>query len=312
MTAATKVLIAKKEVVYGTDSVPTLAANGIVTRNFSAKPVESDTLNRNLDTRQYGAQPVAPTNERQTVSYEVELAGSGAAGTAPAWMELFEGCGFAPPLLTAAAKAEQRMALATSSQSSLSQRHYIGDQLRSMIGSRGTGSLDFTAGAYPFAALQFTGLLPTVQPFSVANPAAADVARWKRPLEVGTANTAILLDGFAARVRSLRVELGVGISVRNLIGNREVNRGNHESTGQLVIEAPSIAVKDYLTPRRNGATVALSLVHGTVAGSIVELASPRVQITDITESEEDNVLMWTMPLRLIAQDGGDDLVVTAR
>ena len=114
-----KVLAAKKEVTYATDAAPTLAANAIVTRNFSAKPVETDTLERNLDNRTFGAQPVAPANERQTISYEVELAGSGAAGTAAPWQELLEGCGFAPPVLTATIKAQQVMALAGTAQSSL-------------------------------------------------------------------------------------------------------------------------------------------------------------------------------------------------
>lgn len=312
MTDYVKTLLAKKEAVYATDAAPTPAANAVVTRNFSSKPVETDALNRNLDNRQYGAQPVAPTNERQTCSFEVELAGSGAAGTAPAWMELFEGCGFAPPTLTAATKAEQRMQLASLAQSSLTMVHAIGDQARRMVGARGTASLDFTAGAYPFASLQFTGLIPAANPFTVGAIAGADGTRWKQPVEVGVVQSFVYLAGFAAKVRSLRIDCGVQISVRNLIGDRYINRGNHEMTGQLVLEAPSLAVKDYLTPRRNGEAIALGLVHGTAPGSTIELSAPAVQLTDITESDEDGKLMWTMPLRFLVNAGGDELVVTAR
>ena len=312
MTDFVKVLAAKKEVTYGTDAAPTLAANAIVTRNFSAKPVETDTLERNLDNREFGAQPIAPTNERQTVSYQVELAGGGAVAAVPAWMELLEGCGFAPPVVTAAAKVEQRMQRASNAMSSLTQDHWIGDQKRKMVGARGTGTLDFTAGAYPFLGLSFTGLIPAAAPFGVSVPGAANVARWQEPLEVGLANTSILLDAFAAPVRSLTIDLGVGINVRNLVGARYVNRGNHQITGQLVIEAPSGADKDYLTRRRQGTPVPLALTHGVAAGRVVQLDAPRVQIVDITESEEDSKLMWTMPLRFVVQAGADDLVITTK
>lgn len=307
-----KVLAAKKEVTYGTDAVPTLAANAIVTRNFSAKPVETDTLERNLDNREYGAQPISPTNERQTVSYEVELAGGGPTRPPPPWMELLEGCGFAPPVVTATALVEQRMQRASSAMSSLTQYHWIGDQARRMVGARGTGSLNFTAGQYPFLAMQFTGLIPAASPFTVGVPGAATVARWQEPLEVNIANTSILLDAFAAPVRSLTLDLGVGVSVRNLVGARYVNRGNHAITGQLVIEAPSGADKDYLAKRRQGVPVPLALTHGVGAGRIIDVAAARVQIVDITESEEDSKLMWTMPLRLLVLAGADDLLVTTR
>ena len=101
------VVLAKKEGVYGADAAPTAAANGILTRNFQGKPVDVDQVNRNLDSGAYGARASKPSNERRTFSYEVEIAGSGAAGTAPAWMELLEGCGMAAPDLTAGTSAVQ-------------------------------------------------------------------------------------------------------------------------------------------------------------------------------------------------------------
>ena len=97
MTEAVKVLTAKKETVYGTDAAPTLAANAVVTRNFRASPLITDPLERNLDRGSFGATPIVATNRRQELSYELEIAGSGTAGTAPAWMEFLEACGMAPP-----------------------------------------------------------------------------------------------------------------------------------------------------------------------------------------------------------------------
>lgn len=110
MVDAVKVLFFKKEATYATDAAPTGAANAALTRNFTTKPVVVDRIQRNLDRPVRGSSKDAPSNERQTYGYELELAGSGAAGTAPAWMEHLEACGMAAPVLTANTSAVQRFA----------------------------------------------------------------------------------------------------------------------------------------------------------------------------------------------------------
>jgi len=311
MVDATKVLLAKKETTYGTDAAPTAAANAILTRNFSTKPVESDRLERNLDQRVFGARASAATNERRTMSYEVELAGSGTAGTAPAWMELLEACGMAAAVLSAGASAVQNFAAPGVAGTSLTQHDYMADQRRKTVGAVGTFSLDYTAGAYPFATLQFTGLIPTATPFDKSAPTAPVLTRWKRPQEVNVDNTTVSLDGYSAVTRSWRAEAGVDVALRNLVGSRYVRRGNHSMTSTLVIEAPDIAAKDYISRLRANDLVAFSLTHGLGAGNILNLASAKVQIADIAESEENDILMWTLSLIHTVDGGAADLTITA-
>jgi hypothetical protein len=312
MTDAVKVLMAKKEVTYATDSAPTLAANAILTSGFSAKPIEGDRLDRNLDARTYGATAALVTNERQTTSFQVEMAGSGAAGTAPAWMELLEACGMAPAVITAATKAEQRFALPTATPGSLTQHHWIGDQLRKSVGNRGNFSLNMTAGQYPRFSLNYIGLIPAATPFSVSTPGAATLTRWKDPLEVNNVNTALTLDGFAAVMRSLQIDANVPLVMRNLVGARYIRRGNHAASARLRIEAPSIATKDYITTLRTNARVPLLATHGVAAGTITEISAPKAQLLAIDETEEDGVQMWDLDLLLTIDAGQDDLILTAK
>jgi phosphoribosylpyrophosphate synthetase len=49
-----------------------------------------------------------------------------------------------------------------------------------------------------------------------------------------------------------------------------------------------------------------------VAGNILELKSDKVQITDITESNEDDTLMWTLAMTHTVEGGSADLTITAR
>lgn len=312
MVDVRRVVAAKPEAVYGTDIVPTLADDAIMTRNYSIVPLEVDQLQRNLDNRAYGATKGKPTNKRMRSSYEVELAGSGTAGTAPPWMKLLAACGMAAPVLVATTSATQKFAAAGAVPGSLSEYSWVDNQQRKMIGARGTYSLDFTAGQVPFANLQFTGLVPAASARVVSAPTGADFTDWQEPLEVNNANTILLLDGFAAVTRSLTIDAGVSVNLRNLIGARYVRRGNHSASGRLMIEAPSSATKDYLASLDDGALIPITLTHGTVAGNIIELSATKVQVTNITESAEDDILMFNMDLLFTTDGGADDLVITAK
>ena len=180
MVDTPRVIAAKIETTYGTDAAPTLAADAVLTRGFKITPVEVDQVQRNLDSAAYGATAGKPSNARVRSNYEVELTGSGVAGTAPKFMRLLQACGMAPPVLLAAASATQKFAKPGDAASSLSEYSWVGgDQRRKAIGQRGTFSLDATAGSTPFAALEMTGLIPTTTPRdkNVATP--ADFTGWQ-------------------------------------------------------------------------------------------------------------------------------------
>jgi len=304
--------LAKKEATYGVDSVPTAAANAALTRNLTVKPIATDRIDRNLDRPVRGRRKDAVSNQRQTVSYELEAAGSGAAGTAPAWMEHLEFCGMAVPTLTAATSAVQRFAALGTALSSGTLYTWNGNQKRVGLGARGTFSFDFTANAYPFFKIDLTALLPTANPVTDANPPAPDLTRWIDPVEVNTANTDFSLGGYSPVLKSITGDANANVKARNLVGANYIQRGNHGITGRIVIEATTIAQKNYFTNLQVGDEIAFTLTHGVDPGNIVELASTHLQVTDIEQSNEDDVLLMTISYGLNVGATNDDLVITAR
>ncbi|HEU4958964.1 MAG TPA: phage tail tube protein [Sphingomonas sp.] len=308
----TKILWRKKELVYGEDATPTAAANAALTRNFTTKPVVTDRIQRNLDRAVRGRAPDAPSNERQTFSYELELAGSGAAGTAAPWMEDLEACGMAAPVLTAETDAVQKFAAIGTALSSMTAYHWHGTMRRRAVGARGTFGWDVTAGQYPFVKLDMTGMLLLPTPIDSVAPAAPDLSRWQDPVEVNTDNTDFTLDGFALVLKSFTGDVNAEIAARNLVGARYIQRGNHAITGRIVGEVPDLGAKNYFDTLRSGAEIAVNLTHGTVAGNIVEFAGAHLQITDIDLSEENDVLMLTLSYGLNVGTTPDDLIITAK
>lgn len=137
-----RTLLAKIETVYGTDSAPTGAANAILCRNLDITPLEGQTVSRDLVRPFYGNSEQLPTSMYVKASFEVEMAGSGTAGVAPAWGPLLRACGFAETILAAAhtgtAQAGSttttiRLAAAASATNDI----YLGDPVRT---TGGTGS----------------------------------------------------------------------------------------------------------------------------------------------------------------------------
>ena len=314
MVDTTKVLFLKKEAVYGTDAAPTGLANARLTRNFTAKPVATDRVQRNLDKPVRGRTADAPSNARQTFGYELEVAGSGAAGAAPAWMEDLEMCGMAAPAIAAGASATQRFAAIGAPLSAATAYHWHGNQRRVGLGARATFSFDFTAGAYPFWKFDVTAMLPATADFGVSDAAPGQITldQWKDPVEINTANTDFVLDGYAANLRSLTGDANAEVKARNLVGANYVSRGNHGITGRLVIEAPAIGTKNYLRTLKNGSEVPLQLIHGITPGNIVQLDMAHVQLTDIELQEEDDVLMFACTYGANVGATNDDLVITSR
>jgi hypothetical protein len=308
-----KVILLKKEGVYGTDAAPTIAANAVLTRNFSREPLVVDKLERNLDLPTRGRVKTANSARRTTFSFEVEAAGSGAAGTAPGWMEILEACGMAAPTITAATRAEQRFAAEGAALSSLTEYDWLGDQRSRAFGCRGTFGFDFTAGQYGVFKFDMQGLVPASPVVdNTAVGGVPDLTRWKDPLEVTTANTAFTLDGHALVLKQFTAEANAEVKYRNLVGANYIQRGDHAMTGRIVGEAPLVGTKNYFTTLDVGAEVVVQLIHGVGAGKIVQVDASYLEILKIVRSVEDDKIMLDMTVGFNIRTGQDDLLITAK
>lgn len=94
-----KTLLAAVESVYGTAATLDGATNAIQTSQLTISPLEGDALGLNLDKPNFGADLGTLVGKHVMVTFRVPLAGSGTAGTAPAWGVLMKGCGHSQTLL---------------------------------------------------------------------------------------------------------------------------------------------------------------------------------------------------------------------
>jgi hypothetical protein len=89
-----RLILVETESTYGTDPAPD-GADALLVRDLNITPLQSDVVNRDLVRPYLGASEQLSANSRVEVTFSVELAGSGVAGTAPRFGRALQACGFA-------------------------------------------------------------------------------------------------------------------------------------------------------------------------------------------------------------------------
>lgn len=300
-------ILAKKEVSYGVDPTPTGAANAILARNFEFTPMETEEAERELIRSYFGNFQSMVVAYRARLQFEVELASSGAAGTAPPWGPLLQGCAFAETVNAAVSVVYNPI---TDSHSSITIYFQKDGVQHKMLGCRGNVEFRLNNKAIPVMAFTFTGLYST--PTDTAN-ATPTFTAWQTPKPVSYANTPTLtLFGQALVSTGITMNMNNTVVHRSLIGGEGVLITDRRPAGTIAFEAVPIATRNWLNDVKDSTLGVLSMIHGSVAGSIIEVGAPKAQVGTPTEPEEDGLIMNAFNLRANPNTGNDEFIVTAR
>ncbi len=286
-----KLLLAKEEVTYGVDPTPS-AANAMETMGMSMSRYEGDVQARELDRSVLGGNEGINTNPHTMSSFSIPLAGSGAAGTPPAYGVLLKACGMDETLngvidVSYQMPATQAGLAAADSVTFWDYRSQVGKAQKSS-GCRGKCSISMGKGELP--KIEFGDFLGSyTRPEALAQPSSIDWTGWKAEVPFTESNVPTLtLDGVAACTESFSVDIGQEVARRNLPGCNQTVLTGYTSTGNMTVVAPNIASKNWFEKleSHNGISkVPLALVLGTVAGLTVSIDCAEVQITNVSEGE---------------------------
>lgn len=89
-----KMILAKLESSYAADPTPSASANSILTKDLQIQTFQGNTVDLNYDRPHLGGDKSIYTGPHTTLSFNVDLAGAGVAGTPPAYGPLLRACGF--------------------------------------------------------------------------------------------------------------------------------------------------------------------------------------------------------------------------
>jgi len=300
-----QLLLAKVESAYGTDSTPTGAANAILTGPVSVTPLAGPTVSRNTVKSYLGADLQIQTGQFVEISFPVEIAGGGAAGTAPGYSVLMQGCGFDE---TVNAATSVVFSPNSDSAESLTLYFWQAGQLHKVTGARGTFTMSLSPGEIPVYNFSFTGLYNAPSTTTEDTP---DYTAFQTPVPINNANTGTFsLHSVSASMVSFSLDIGNQVVYRNVVGNESVEITNRAVSGSCTIEAPTITAKDWFTTALNSTTGALQMVHGGTAGNIVTIDAPAAQVISPSYGDSDGIVTLEANLSLVPASGDDEITIT--
>ncbi len=301
-------LMAKIQPVANTDAAPVAATNSMLARGIAPQPVVAEFADRALVKPYFGHTGQVQVAVYSTIEFEVELAGAGAAGTAPKYGPLLRACGFGETI-TASTKVDY--APITSGQEAVTIHCFLDGVKHAMTDCKGTVSFALNARGIPVMRYIFTGY--HVAPTDTANPSGADYTGFTAPLAINKANTpTFTLHGAAVKATTLSIDMANEINYRNYIGAESIAFTNRLPVGQATFEYDTIATKDWWTIAKNGTLAALSLVHGTTAGNIVQIDAPKVQIISPSLSDDTGIAMLSVNMALQPNTGNDEILISVK
>ncbi len=291
----------KKESTYGTDSTP-IGTDALLVRNLEITPIEADVVSRDLIRNYLGNSPQLLANTRVSITFQVEMAGSGTAGTAPRYGGILQACGLSETIV---ASTSVTYAPVSSSFSSAT-IYFNNDGIRHiMTGCRGTFTLNAEVGQIP--TIDFTMIGVYNAPTDTALPTTTYSAQ-ASPLIFRQGNTsAFQFFSYAGCLQSVSLDIANETVYRELVGcTKEVQITNRAPNGTVMIEAVSLATKDFFSIAQTETTGNLTFLHGTTAGNRVTLLSGQCDISNPTYGDQDGVQMLSIPYVAVPTAAGND------
>lgn len=296
-----KILLAKIESVYGTDPTPTGAANAILTKDLSINLMQGQTVQRGTDREVLGNELTYHVAPYTTVSFGVELAGSGTAGTAPAFGPLLQACG----LTETDGASDVTYTPMSSAFPSVTLYYHQDGLLHKITGARGTVTFSLSPGGIPTMNFTFTGLRNAPSDTALPTPT---LTAFQTPIPITDAATpTFTLHTYAATMGGFNIDLANEVVYRNVVGEESVQIVDRAPKGDVSIEETALATKNFHSICAAHTTGALQMIHGSTAGNIVTLDAPIVQLLSPSYADSNGILMLNMQLSLIPNAGNDEL-----
>ncbi len=298
-----KAILLKLETVYGTDPAPG-AADWVEARNVALSPYEADVEDRNIVQPYMGNGSKLITGQRLKLSFDVALAASGAAGTAPKIGTLLRTCGWAETV-TAATKVEYSLI----SEAFESAAFYINIDgvLHKGLGVRGTSSGKLDKGI-PLLHVELTALF--VAPTDAAPPV-VDRTGWPTEKPVNSINTLVCtLNGVDSWYSKFEFAQGNQVVHDDFPGGYQaISIKDRQPTASTSILAPLLAVFNPYTLAEAATNIPVQVVHGATAGNKVQV-DLKTRITGVAYEDIGGSAGYALTLSPDPVAGDDEMKLT--
>lgn len=165
--------------------------------------------------------------------------------------------------------------------------------LHKLTGCMGTVEMSLAVKQIPTFKFSFTGLYNA--PSDAAAPS-TDFSAFMIPQIANTQNTLTFsLASYSALLESMNLDVANDVQYITLIGSETVKILDRKPAGQFLIEAPTIATKDFFDLAADQTSSVMTLTHGSSNGYKVKLDAPSVLIGNPNYQDSNGIQMLSIP-----------------
>lgn len=308
-------VLAKVETTYGTDSTPTGTANSMLVSNLSINPLNAGNVDRANIRPYYGASEQLLGTAYVEMGFDVELAGAGTAGAAPAWGPLMKACGWSE---TTSSATRCEYLPTTPGTNSATIYWYDDGVLHKALGARGTFTLKATVGIKPVLSFRMLAIDGGVT--ATAN-ATTELTVFKTPLVITTTNSGTVqfngtystapsvTNGTAYNSQGIEVDVGNQVVHTALLGTgaESIDITDRAMSARFSLDLTAAQEVTFMSSVKAATTQSLAMLHGTAAGNKVLIFAPAAQLINPTKVDVNGRRMIGFDARLTPSTGNDEL-----
>jgi hypothetical protein len=290
MLTRNEVILAKIESTYGTDSTPTGADAVAVANVIQANVAENARFADRPLIRGGSIGKASPLfgGSLFGLQFDVEVKGSGTAGTAPEWGPLLRSCGFGQTIVASTSVTYAPISVFGTNTSCTI--YYWQDGLRyRLTGCRGNVTFRGTVGEVMILSFSMVGRKTSGDPTSVALPTPT--------LDATTPSTFLganflTIGSYNPRFTELTWDMGLqvspGANANSANGYGEIRLTERDVRGTIDPEMTLVAEQNWIADWEAGTTRAINFARGS-AGNIVTLDIPRARYIEPGFDERDGL-----------------------
>lgn len=297
-------LLAKQEVTYGTDSVPTNVANAVM-----CSVPEFSVVGRRIDRANalsfMGKGSPLNVGEACKIKFDVELKGKGGlADVPPEFSALLQACNMTEAITASTKVTYTPNSTAGGTAKSCTIYFYLDGLRHILLGARGTFSIALKAGEYGKITFEMTGI------YGGPTDTAMVVPTLNATIPPRFLSATFTIGAYAAVAESLSFDIGNKVvkrpSFNAATGILEWLVSDREPKGSVDPEMVLVAAKDFWTQWSASTPLAISAVVGSAAGNKCTITAPAAVMDTPSYGDRENFLTMNMPFSLHPSSAGDD------
>lgn len=300
-----KLLLAKVEVTYNTDPTPSESTDAVLVENLQWSSAGLKMIERPAARPSGGALQHIYGGRLAQLTFDVEVKGSGAAGTAPEIGALLQACGLGETIV---ASTSVTYAPASTGRKSATLYLFEDGKRQVITGCRGNVSFSMNAGDKVTASFTMTGHVAAQTDVALPTPTFDSTTP---EAYIGGSFT---IDSFSASIAGLNFDLGNSVAtpedVNGSDGYGEIQITMRDVNGSINPLDELVASEDYLGNFIAGSTMALaSGAIGATAGNILTITMPAVYYRDASSADRDGVAALDLPFGAAESTTDDEVSI---